>query len=425
MFRRVLDMIGWRRLARSETGNTTVLFALCLPAIVGFAGLGVETGYWQFKQRQLQTAADMAAYAGAVALRNNESEAQSHQEAEAEAAIHAFDAAVGSFDANTPPEAGENRNTRSVEVVLTQQVERFVSQIFNDTPVILEVRAVATHEDESEACVLALSHTESEAIKFYGNSNINLIECEVMSNSIAPDALQLSGSTDVVAPCLNAVGGFAVAGGSADYDLTGCRAPRTNLPRAQDPFEDVDEPYIPSNCSSIPGGGPPGSTYTVSAGAGGVKRFCNGLNLTRDYEFEPGVYVIDGGRFRAGANANVYGEGVTFYLTGGAEVDFNGSAEIDLTAPTSGEYAGIVFFGDRDDDGVEHKFNGTADSSLTGAIYTPAGDISFLGDFSGENGCMFLVGNTISIGGNANITTDCSGTGIDWAEVPSNVLLVE
>ena len=43
-----------------------------MPVVVGSVGLGAETSYWQFKQRQMQTAVDMAAYTGAVSLRNNE-----------------------------------------------------------------------------------------------------------------------------------------------------------------------------------------------------------------------------------------------------------------------------------------------------------------------------------------------------------------
>ena len=141
--------------------------------------------------------------------------------------------------------------------------------------------------------------------------------------------------------------------------------------------------------------------------------------------FEPGVYVIDGGDFRVGANGSVNAEDVTFILTDGAEVRFNGTSEINIKAPSTGDYQGIAFFGDRLDYGASHVFNGTADSQITGAIYTPSGDISFQGDYSGQNGCMQLVGYTISVTGNANITTDCSDLGVNWAEVPSSVWLVE
>ena len=409
---------------RDRRGNTTVIFALCMPAMVGFAGLGVEAGYWQYKQRQMQTAADMAAYAGAVSLRNRESDDQAHGEARVEADRHGFDGARGAFTANTPPLAGGFRNNRSVEVTLTHDAERFFSRIFTEAPVMFEVRAVATYYEGADACILSLSPDDGASMEFFGSSDIDLIECEVMSNSIAPDAVSIRGSTEVSAPCINSVGGYEISGGGSDIDLTDCRAPRTNLPRAADPFADIEPPEMPSSCSNLNGGNPH-STTTVTAGAGGVRRFCNGLNLTNDVVFEPGVYVIDGGRFRIGANANVFGEGVTFYLTGGAEVDMNGGAEVDLSAPTSGEYSGLVFMGDRNDYDVEHKFNGTVTSRITGSIYMPAGNIDFLGNFSGDNGCMFLVGHTVSLGGNANITTDCSGLGMSWAEVPSDVRLVE
>ncbi len=404
-----------------------MVFALCLPVVLGCAGLGVEAGFWQYRQREAQTAADLAAYAGAVSLRNHEPVWQARAEAEAEARLHGFEAAAGSMTANTPPLTGQNQNLRSMEVVLNQSLPRLFSAIFNDEPVQISVRAVATYQEEADACLLALSPDAGAAIDLFGSSNVALIECEIMSNSIAEDAVLLRGSTDIVAPCINSVGGFQVGGGSADYTLTECRAPRINLPRAQDPYADVEPPSMPSSCSNINGGGGGNNSgpVTVTAGASGVKRFCNGLNLTGDYVFEPGVYVIDGGDLRIGAQANVVAEGVTFYFTDGARARFNGGAEIRITAPTSGDFSGLAFFGDRDDFGVDHVFNGTAGSQITGAIYTPSSDIRFLGNFSGQDGCMQLVGYTVEIGGNANITTDCTGVGLQSPKVPSDVRLVE
>ncbi len=50
-------------------GLTAITVALSLPVLIGSAGLGVEVGYWFLEERRLQTAADLAANAGAVALR--------------------------------------------------------------------------------------------------------------------------------------------------------------------------------------------------------------------------------------------------------------------------------------------------------------------------------------------------------------------
>ncbi|TIW31825.1 MAG: hypothetical protein E5V71_20960, partial [Mesorhizobium sp.] len=50
----------------SESGNVAIIFALCLPIVVGGAGLGVETSYWYYSSLKLQAVADAAAYAGAL-----------------------------------------------------------------------------------------------------------------------------------------------------------------------------------------------------------------------------------------------------------------------------------------------------------------------------------------------------------------------
>ena len=56
------------RFAADRRGATAIVFVLALPIIIGMTGLGVESGYWYFKHRELQTAADVAAIAGAVVI---------------------------------------------------------------------------------------------------------------------------------------------------------------------------------------------------------------------------------------------------------------------------------------------------------------------------------------------------------------------
>ncbi|MEZ5959956.1 MAG: hypothetical protein R3C30_05945 [Hyphomonadaceae bacterium] len=53
-----------------------------------------------------------------------------------------------------------------------------------------------------------------------------------------------------------------------------------------------------------------------------------------------------------------------------------GSAEIDLTAPTTGTYAGVLMYGDRDQGNADNIFNGTADSNFTGALYFPTQQVT-------------------------------------------------
>ncbi|MDP3739483.1 MAG: pilus assembly protein TadG-related protein [Hyphomonadaceae bacterium] len=409
---------------KCNRGNVAIILALAAPALVGVAGLSVETGYWYYLQKKAQKAADISAYAGAVSLRNGEAQAAALDVALKEAALLGFAAPEVAVTPVSPPTSGPNQHGRAMQVTIDYEAPRFFSAIFDTAPILASVRAVAAYQQPANACVLALDGAAPGAITISGSADITLRSCEVMSNSIADSAVLLSGSSDVETDCVNAAGGVAIKSGSVDLTLTDCAVARENMPRAPDPYADVSEPTFSDLPCSSPGNGRR-AAMIVSAGASGVKRFCGGLTLSGDYRFEPGVYVVDGGAFRINASSHVSGDGVTFFLTNGAEIRFNGAAMLDFSAPTRGTYAGIAFMGDRSDAGVEHRFNGTSDSLITGAIYTPASELIFSGNFSGENGCTQLVASTITLLGNMGFATDCTGRSLRWAQVPGAVRMLE
>ncbi len=402
------------RFLTDRRGLTAVTFALSLPVIVGSVGLGVEVGYWFFEERRLQTAADLAANAGAVVLRSGASHNAVVDTATEEATKNGY--VPGTIVVNTPPTSGPNQNERAVEVVLDRDLERYFTGLFMEEPVKLHVRAVAAYQTEQQACILALDTWANDAVIFIGNPTATFNGCVVMSNSLADDSITIAGSADVTAPCIVSAGGTAV---SADLTLTSCSAPMEEMPQAQDPFEDLPEPSTSGPCASVPGGNP-NDPKTLDPGV-----YCGGLSLSGEIILNSGVYVIDGGEFRINANAHVAGHGVMFFLTNGATVQFNGSAEIDLSAATIGAYAGILMYGDRDEGNAENVFNGTADSSFIGALYFPTQEVTHNGNFSGHNGCLRIVARAIDLRGNSGFGTDCAGTGLDVIEVPGSVRLVE
>src|ERR1700751_4201133 len=53
------------RVWRDERGVSAVMVAISLAVLIGFAGLGVETGLWYAVKRQNQSAADAAALSAA------------------------------------------------------------------------------------------------------------------------------------------------------------------------------------------------------------------------------------------------------------------------------------------------------------------------------------------------------------------------
>jgi hypothetical protein len=406
------------RFFKDERGITAVFFALTLPVSVGFLALGAETALWFYKQRELQKIVDIAAYNGAVELSDSDNPTLAEQTAEKDAIFHGFDASTGVLTINTPPTSGAFQNNNSVEVTIDGTYPALFSALFRDDPYIIAVRAVASYQNDGTACILALHPDASRAIDISGSGDVDLIGCSVMSNSIADDSFYQGGQGDIVTPCVRAVGGIEQSGG---VHYTVCDEPWPYSPAADDPFEDLPAPPIPGVCSPVPTVPDADGIIPVPPG-----RYCGGLNLNGDYEFAGGIYVIDGGTFRLNASTSVTGTETTFYLTNDADLTWNGTADIDLTAPTAGIYKGVLFYADRDpNDDNDLLFNGTAGSALIGAIYAPGRPISMLGDFTGSNGCTQLVASTINLGGNNTFSANCAGAGIGNIATAGRTRLVE
>jgi hypothetical protein len=115
---------------------------------------------------------------------------------------------------------------------------------------------------------------------------------------------------------------------------------------------------------------------------------------------------------------------VTIHLTNGAHVVINGGATIDLSAPTSGPYAGLLFFGRRSGASVDHVLNGSAASRFTGAIYMPNDRLEMRGSNTAGAGCTQIVARTIDFRGNSGMGMDCAGTGVRDLRMVSGVRLV-
>jgi uncharacterized membrane protein len=152
------------RFSRNDQGNTAILFGLSLPMVIGFVALGGETGYWHWKHRQLQEAADVASHSGDVKLRDTKSTTIAEDTAESDALLHGYDPASATIDVNLPPSSGTHQNNRSVEVEITHTQPRFFSAVINDDPLVIRMRAVSTYVQYATACVLALHKEAYSAI---------------------------------------------------------------------------------------------------------------------------------------------------------------------------------------------------------------------------------------------------------------------
>lgn len=404
-----------RKFLANARGHVAILTALAAPALVGSVGLGAEAGLWFYKQRVAQMSADLAAYAGAVEARMGSQFDVIEPVVLGEASRHGYDPDLGTIAVNWPPTSGSNMNERSVEVVITQTYPRLLSALFLDSDVVMSVRAVGSFDEPGPACILALDPAASQSLTFSGSSSATLTSCDLMANSLALDALSVTSTGTVSVSCANSVGGVEMG---PNLVLTDCPEPRINLPPALDPYAHLTPPPQPPGCQNVPGGV---QLRTISPG-----HYCNGMNLQGNVHLEPGVYYVSGGTFRTNGASNVTGSGVTIYMTGDADVQMNGNAFVDLSAPTSGDYAGVLFWADKNNHtDTAAIFNGTASSSLKGALYLPNQTVDMNGDFGGSAGCMRIISRFVDISGNAGFDSDCTEAGVITINVPGVVRLTE
>lgn len=429
-----------RALAKDERGAVAVVAAIVFPVVVGAMGLGAETGYWYLKQRNLQHAADVAAHAGAGRLRAGDQKPALGAAAKLVASQTGYLPASGTLTIGTSSSPSANPGVPdTVEVVLTESHPRLFSSIFSKDPVTLRARAVAKVEQSgSTACVLALSKTGS-GVTVSGSASVDLTGCSVASNSNAAGSFLMSGYATMKTDCVYTVGEAVTTTG---LTLGQCKEVRENAPVSIDPYVSVPEPQITGTCKPRNQGSSNGTTALTPTEThpSGVKvmHFCNGLNVKGTVIFGPGLYIIEGGSFTAnssdpnsassaslqvGPPVNSY-DGVTFYLKDSA-LDLRGNVSLDLKAPTSGPYSGILFFGSRSQTGISHTINGTSDSTLTGAVYTPAAAIAYKGNSTTTNGCTQLIADTITFIGNSTMKSTCDSAGTRELLADQRVSLIE
>jgi hypothetical protein len=406
------------RLRRAANGNVAVTFAFTLPVVVGGAGLGVETSLWYYNSLKLQAVADAAAYAGALEKVAGSDNPTIIAAATQSATSNNF-ATPGTIEVNMPPLSGPNTAKKAVEVIVKQNLDRYFTAIFNQAPVAEQARAVALITDASKACVLALSPSAAQAALFSGNTTVNLNGCSVMSDSIASDAIKTQGSAVLKADCLITVGGM-VLNNPVTTDPAVCKAPITQALPASDPFSSLPTPAASNPCRNVNGSK---ASQTLQAGT-----YCSGMDLKGNVALSSGTYVVQGSfKINAGAVVTCAAPctGVTIFMSGSNTVSMNGNATVTLSAPTSGTYSGVLFYGDRTGTAAQSTFNGTANSLLTGAIYFPRQQVNYLGNFSGNGGCTQVVADTIQWSGSTTIKQDCTSLGMKDIPATQSVQLVE
>ena len=438
----VLDLWSDRR------GAIAPLGAMMLVFVIGFAALALDMGHNYVVKNRLQATADSTSLAGVSQLPDQAAmvvKAQEYAEKNMPAAEYGtvlanVDVIAGQWDPATRTFTPALEPLNAVQTTTRQQSASgnaapvFLGQVFGFTGYDLFAEAIATVGEgdpiEPTGCITATSPDAPEAFKMVGTADITLTACDLLVASSDPCALSAKGVTTITVDgssgdggvYYNDDGGFCVKGGGVIIDPP----PEPTPQDIQDPYRNNPDPY-----PTVPECDYTNATFTDSAiVAPGV--YCGGIIWTGSgtATFQNGEYIIKDGPLDIGGNVAIAGRGanadgtnndlgVGFYLTGtNSVVNFKGTSNMALKAPTSGPLEGFIFYEDPDNPPTQlHTLRGTNSGGYEGVLYFQ-GDVELKGTAdSGLGGatsdCTMLIADTVYFNGTTGLDADatCSGTG--------------
>ncbi|MEZ5872605.1 MAG: pilus assembly protein TadG-related protein [Nitratireductor sp.] len=362
---------------RATGGNFAVTLGLIAPVLMGCIGLAIDYSIYSSQQWKMQDAADSAALAAIKeAPLSNWNEESARIVAE-EQISHALGSAFtsGEYTYTVTPDVEQ----RLVRVNLEQRGHGyFLMGMFKSDPQI-GVTAIARSAGSQAVCVISLEASQKNGLEVADQSALNASDCSVHSNSSHPKSIKMSKLAAISAPLT------CVGGGVDGPDTNIVPSAITDCPAANDPLAGRN-PVSTGSCMPKLGD-IKGEKATLSPGT-----YCDDIKIDKqaDVTLLPGVYSFQG-KFEVKGDSSLSGIGVTLQFLGkNAKLKFDHDSKIALSAPDTGQSAGIVLMADKAI-GKTRKFeiNSKDANKLVGAVYFPFDDLVIGGDEDGDGTCDF------------------------------------
>jgi large repetitive protein len=259
--------------------------------------------------------------------------------------------------------------------------------------------------------ILLLDRTASGALSLSGNAGLN-VPGNIVIDSNSTTAVVASGNAEVESAGLKIVGKYKVSGNaSLGGNVT------TGAAVVADPLASLAAPTAGTLRGSINLSS--NRSQTIDPGVYTQIKVSGNAILT----MRPGVYIITGGGLSVSGNAAVAGSGVTIYNAGSnfpaPGISLSGNGAINLTAPTTGTYAGVLIFQARDNTRAL-ALSGNADMEMRGIVYAPSAMLTI----SGNGGLSLpMIVDSLTLSGNAASTMSADGASAAGESVTSGQLL--
>lgn|GEM_PF-1260645 len=460
--------------SRDEGGQALIIIAVALAGLLLGIGLALDTGQLFVSRRAAQTAADAGAWAGAVVLYAGGSAAQAKTAAATDASLNGY-ATGGAITVTTasPPTTGPFiSDTSYIEVTITEQVRtRFLFGASGGLTA-MTVRAVAgIARSGTGQAVVVTGQTGSGSDSTGGSTggtsggtgtggtstggtggtgggggsglptfliqgsstSFTISGGGTSTNTISSTAVSIDSGSQLT-------GTFHRVTGNVDAGVAGrmSPAPTTGAAATADPFASLPGPSI-TGLSLFSGQTVTGATVTLSPGVysgeivvstGGVVR----LNGTGNgyYVFQAGLRTINNGSLILAGTGGVllYNTYSNYPSAPGAtptcgNISLGGAGPLTLAARSSGSYAGILLFQDRNCTN-NPSITVRTGTSLSGTLYVPTptnGSIAQLTITAANNVTIAsqIIADSLIVTGNNTLTMNFTPASVSGARVPSLV----
>jgi Flp pilus assembly protein TadG len=431
-------------LERDERGSIMAWTALGLVSLLGMAALTVDMGYMYVLNNQLQTTADAAASAAAKELPDETAALAAAQDVVTKnmpVAAHgnvitAADVHFGNWDSGTRTFTDGGSPANAVRVNARRDdtnnnpARTFFASTLGFADVSIGAQAIAIQgQAGGPACLISLDPSSGDAFTLDSNASIDVTGCAVHINSGHSSALSLNSNSNVTADNI-------LIAGTGDYDVASNAwvdpTPQTGAAAISDPLASLQstEP-TPAACVAAR----TNRTYTANATLL-PGTYCGGIVIDGNptITMTPGIYILKhsstgdpkfgggtvsagerrAGTFRTLSNSAVNGLGGVFiFLTGltglngtNPIIDFNSNTQVNLNAPTSGPYAGVVFYQDNALVGLTNRLDSNSTKNYRGAVYLPNSDIlvDSNGSINTNIECSIFIARRFRFDSNAQFT---------------------
>lgn len=357
-----------RNMSSNESGAVAVLFAVGLFMLCGVAGIALDYSRATWTQSNVQQALDAAVLAGLSETGSAES----------------LSGVVGGSSKDQKIEIANKYFGANLKHL--PKLDKF-SFAFEDETLVGQA---SVRINTTLLAALGFGKVAVETISKGIYGSVHEPVCFMAMHPTRKHTLELNGSVSVIAPDCNIYGNSdnfddVVDPHTADNFLVGKSVQAVGfghhyVNNVAPPLEHAPE-LIPDPLAAlaIPTAGPCSFNNTTISGGSKILTpgtYCGGLNISNgaDVSFSPGTYVISGGAFVV-SDSRITGVGITVALADSSATLFWTSSQIKLTAPTSGQYAGMAVIGARLP--ANHIINAST-VDICGVVYVLNGAFSWV-----------------------------------------------